>query len=284
MKPNLRLPHYDGYKRLLYKRAGTWASVGLLVIVVATLGIWLSNPAGPSENGSRERRISAASGFGEARPSPTPEPSEQPVVVPEPDRIQVVDPPSLRKRSAPAPTTNLAPQQNPPRSIDSKWFEIFGCDRIPFLTHLELVAATPVTSAYEGTKATLRCSVMPINKIDEEVTLELTRSPVPGRFEPATVRPGQGGMMVGQPPGGGAPNLFLGDMVHTTLTLDTERLAPGRYDFEVTGRSAGTHSSRTMTLTILSNIPPPPPPAAPPPPLPNPEDLPPFPVTPTPAP
>ena len=252
--------------------------------MVATLGIWLGNPTGPSENGSGERRIAAASGFGEAQPSPTPEPSEQPVVVPEPDRIQVVDPPSLRKRSAPAPVTDAAPQQNPPRFADSKWFDIAGCDRIPFLTHLELVAATPLTSAYEGTKATLRCGVMPINKIDEEITLELTRSPVPGRFEPATVRPGQDGMMVGQPPGGGAPNLFLGKIVHTTLTLDTERLAPGRYDFEITGRSAGTHSSRTMTLTILSNIPPPPPPAAPPPPLPNPEDLPPSPVPPTPAP
>lgn len=89
-------------------------------------------------------------------------------------------------------------------------------------------------------------------------------------------------MTIPQPPGGGAPQLFLGDMVHTTLTLDTERLPPGRYTFEVTGRSANTHSSTTMTLTILPNVPPPAP--APEPPLPNPGDPPPFPVAPTPEP
>lgn len=75
--------------------------------------------------------------------------------------------------------------------------------------------------------------------------------------------------------------MFLGDLTHTTLTLDTERLPPGQYSFEVTGRSAGTHSSRTMTLTILSNVPPPPEPVTPPP---TPGDPPPFPVVPTPTP
>jgi hypothetical protein len=229
--------------------------------MVATLGIWLSGSAADTtEKSSAERRIAAASGSGGAEPSPSPEPSEQPVVVPEPVRIQVVDPPSLRNRPAPGPATKVAPQQNPPRFVDSKWFEISGCNRIPFLSHTELVAGMPTISAFEGTKAVLRCSVMPINRIDEEVTLELTQSPVPGRFEPATVRPGQGGMTIPQPPGGGAPQLFLGDVVHTTLTLDTERLPPGNYSFEVTGRSASTHSSTTMTLHILSNLPPPPPP------------------------
>ncbi|HYN99774.1 MAG TPA: hypothetical protein VEU28_08895 [Actinomycetota bacterium] len=257
----------------------------VLVSVVCSLGIWLSNSAAdPLQKSSGERRISAASGFGEAEPAPTPEPSEEPVVAPEPTRIQVVDPPQVRSRPAPAKTAAGPSQQNPHRFADSKWFDVFGCDRIPSLSHMELVAGTPVTSAYENTKAVLRCSILPINKIDEEVTLELTQSPVSGRFEPPTVRPGQGGMMVPQPPGGGAPQLFLGNLVSTTLTLDTEHLPPGRYTFEVTGRSAGTHSSRTMTLTILSNVPPPPLAPAPPPPLPNHEDLPPFPVAPTPTP
>lgn len=152
---------------------------------------------------------------------------------------------------------------------------------MPFLSNEELVSGTPATSAYEGTKAVLRCGVMPINKIDEEVTLELTQSPVPGRFEPATVRPGQDGMMVGQPAGGGAPQLFLGNIVHTTLTLDTERLPPGKFTVVITGRSASTRSSTTLTLTILSNVPPPPPePVTPPV---NPGDPPPFPVAATPA-
>jgi hypothetical protein len=257
------------------------APVTLLVVIVATSGIWLNNlGTDTSQTSSPERRIAAAAGSGGAEPSPSPEPSPQPVVAPEPVRTQVVDPPTLRNRPAPAPAAAAAPQQNPPRFANSKWFEIFGCDRIPFLSHMELVAGTPVLSAFEGTKATLRCSVMPINKIDEEVTLELTQSPVPGRFEPATVRPGQGGMMMGQPPGGGAPQMFLGDLVHTTLTLDTERLPPGQYNFEVTGRSAGTHSSRTMTLTILSNVAPPAPPEPTPPPIPG--DPPPFPVAPGP--
>jgi hypothetical protein len=273
----LRLARNDD----LSKRARTWASVALLVVIVAALGFWLGNPAaGSPEKTTGERRIAAASGSGEPEPSPSPEPSPQPVVVPEPVRIHVVDPPSLRNRPTPAPAVQAAPQQNPPRFANSKWFEIFGCDRIPFLSHIELVAGTPVISAFEGTKATLRCSILPINKIDEEVTLELTQSPVPGRFEPATVRPGQGGMMMGQPPGGGAPQMFLGDLTHTTLTLDTERLPPGQYNFEVTGRSAGTHSSRTMTLTILSNVAPAPPPEPTPPPVAG--DPPPFPVAPAP--
>jgi hypothetical protein len=282
VKPNgFRLPRRNESGQSRYKAARTWASVALLVVVVAALGFWLGNPAaGSSVNNAGERRIAAASGSGEPEPSPSPEPSEQPVIVPEPVRTHVVDPPSLRNRPAPAPAVQVAPQQNPPRFANSKWFEVFGCDRTS-LTHLELVAGTPVTSAYEGTKAVLRCSILPINKIDEEVTLELTQSPVPGRFEPATVRPGQGGMMMGQPPGGGAPQMFLGDLTHTTLTLDTERLPPGQYSFEVTGRSAGTHSSRTMTLTILSNVPPPPEPVTPPP---TPGDPPPFPVVPTPTP
>lgn len=283
MKPTPGPARYNESRRLLSKRAGTWVSVALLVVVVATLGIWLSGSAADTpENGPAERRIAAASGSGGAEPSPSSEPSGQPIVVPEPVRTQVVDPPSLRSRPAPAAAAKVVPQQNPPRFADSKWFDISGCNRIPFPSDSELGAGTPVTSAYEGTKAVLRCSVLPINRIDEEVTLELTQSPVPGRFEPATVRPGQGGTIIPQPPGGGGPQMFLGNMVYTTLTLDTERLPPGTYTFEVTGRSAGTYSSTTMTLHILSNVLPLPPPEQAPPT--NPGNPPPFPVPPAPDP
>lgn len=238
-----------------------WTAVGavtLTVALTATAIAWAPEDtpvqaADPSVKDARwARAVAAAAGFEQSLVEPSPEP------IPSPESVRPVQPVAalavpVAKQPQPreaAPTTATRP--SPPRFATTKWFDVGGC-----------TAFAPIVL---GTNAVLRCTVLPINNIDEQITLELVGAPVAGRFDPPTVRPipGKGMMVLPPPPGSAAPPpppLFLGDVMMSTLTLDTENLPPGQYTFEVAATSATYNHSRLVTVTIVS--PPAPAPPAP---------------------
>lgn len=230
-----------------------WTAVGAVTVtlaLVATAFAWAPKEApvaaaDPSVKYARwAQAVAAAAGFEQSLVEPSPEP------IPSPETVRPVQPvvallvPVAKQPRQAAPTTAI--RQSPPRFATTKWFDVGGC--------------TAFTPTVVGMKAVMRCTVLPLNNIDEQITLELVGAPVSGRFDPPTVRPIPGkGMTILPPPPGSAgpppPSLFIGDLMLSTLTLDTENLPPGQYTFEVAATSATYNHSRLVTVTIVSPTP-----------------------------
>lgn len=226
-----------------------WCAAALMILVWGLGVALIVTPAAEStEQVASGRRLSVAAGFGDSESQPPAAPTDQPVAVaPDPSNPAAVPPTGDPKARTDPLAARGNPDPSPPRTMESKWFDVGGCTRT--LDHTDLASGMPVTFAYQGTKATLHCGILPVNNIDEAITLELSGSPVPGRFDPTTVRPGAGGHAVPNSPAG--TTLVLGNIVFSTLTLDTEYLPVGSYSFEVTGTSVSYSHRRTVTLTIL---------------------------------
>lgn len=226
--------------------------MALTLALTATAIAWAPEDAPvadePSVKDARwARAVAAAAEFEKTlvEPSPEPSPSPEPVRPVEP----VVLPPAPVAKPARQAAPSTAIRESPPRFATTKWFDMRGC--------------TAFTPTVIETKAVLGCTVLPLNNIDEQIELELIGAPVAGRFDPPTVRaiPGKGMMTLPPPPGSAGPPpppLFVGDLMSTTLTLDTENLPLGQYTFEVAATSATFNHSRLVTVTV---VPPPPPPA-----------------------